>query len=99
MVGAACLALGFALGIGFQKERVIAVGTHCSNNLMQIDSAKVNAAGALGLSQGAMVTPEQMAPYLFRNQVPTCPGNGTYFVNPLGVKPTCSMRTDNHFHR
>lgn len=99
VVAITCLALGFAMGIRFHKARLIAVGTHCSNNLSFLNAAKDQVAQSLGLTDSATVTAEQIAQYCYESQVLSCPGGGTYSTNPIGVDATCSMRSDSPFHR
>jgi hypothetical protein len=43
------------------------------------------------LSNGYVVTWEDLAPYLDASVPPACPAGGQYSVNPIGSNPTCSL--------
>ena len=66
-----------------------AQGLNCNNNLRLISFAKDMAVQTLGLTNGSIITMEQVKPYL-RGYMPKCPSGGTYSLNPVGQDPTCS---------
>jgi hypothetical protein len=75
----------------FQKERAIAQGVHCTNNLGEIDSAKEIAGERLGLKNGDNVSIDEIAKLCARGVVPKCPSGGQYLLNPFGKEPECSL--------
>jgi hypothetical protein len=63
----------------------------CINNLRQIDAAKEQYALANRLNQGAVVTGEQIGPYIKGGwQAMKCNAGGKYKINPIGANPECS---------
>lgn len=67
------------------------LANQCINNLRQIDAAKNQWALETGKTTGAVPVEKDLAPYLKGNALPTCPGGGTYTINPIGQPPTCSI--------
>ncbi len=70
----------------------------CINNLKQIDAAKelwyaANWRTAKLKSSGDSVNIAAMCKYLNGNKMPVCPEGGTYVVDVIGKKPTCSIPT------
>lgn len=64
----------------------------CAANLAVIESAKEAAAFALNLADNAVVTPEQLSPYIGGGFASlSCPAGGTYRIGPVGTPPSCSM--------
>ena len=61
----------------------------CINNLRQIDGAKQQWALENQKSANALVTPENLVPYL--KAMPTCPAGGVYTLNPVGLHPICNI--------
>jgi hypothetical protein len=81
-----------------QQLRVLTVQTQqrtmantCINNLRQIDGAKQQWALENGKTAIAIPRPQDIAPYLMSNTVPTCPAGGIYALNAVGTAPTCSI--------
>jgi hypothetical protein len=71
----------------------------CVHNLRLIDAAKDQLQLDNNLPSGTSVTMDQIQRYLGRSPegvVPTCPERGTYSVNTLGQKPTCSLVEQDH---
>ena len=66
----------------------------CRDNLRQIHAAKQQLALAMKLEKGAIVTAKQVARYIKGGQRGfegmKCPYGGSYSINPIGTKPTCS---------
>jgi hypothetical protein len=62
----------------------------CIRNLAYIDGAKTAAAEEHGLKAGAIVEKQELNKYML-GEFPTCPGGGTYTINPIGTEPTCSI--------
>lgn len=63
----------------FEKE--------CLNNLRLLDSEVLMFAMEEGLSDGAVVLPEQIDSF----ESLKCPDGGQYKLNPVGVPPECSV--------
>jgi hypothetical protein len=75
----------------FVKARATSQQNACINNLRQIDAAKQQ--WALENNKKITDTPtwDDIKPYL-RGPVPLyCPAGGTYTINAVGEKPTCSI--------
>lgn len=72
------------------KAKGKAQSISCINNLKMIDLAKRMYADDEKKQDGAGVSPDTLLKYL-GNRFPACPGGGSYAVNPIGTKPTCSM--------
>jgi len=85
------LLAGIALP-SFFRARQTAQRNACINNLRQIDLVKQQWAQEKNAAAGATPTAQDISPYLkggFENL--RCPQGGTYQVNPLGQRPTCSI--------
>jgi len=63
----------------------------CINNLRQIDGAKQQWALENQKSGNALVTPQNLLPYLQAKAMPTCPAGGAYTLNPVGLPPLCNI--------
>jgi hypothetical protein len=63
----------------------------CINNLRQIDGAKQQWALENQKPASALVTPQNLQPYLQNKAMPTCPAGGVYTLNPVGLPPLCSV--------
>ena len=64
----------------------------CINQLRMIDSAKEQTAMERHLTDGAVVTGEQISGYLRGGWKGTkCPAGGTYKINAIGKNPECSV--------
>jgi hypothetical protein len=81
----------------FMHPREIRSLNSCRNNLRQLDGAKVACEGDHGLTNGAIVTKEQLLPYLGRqyrpnddSRWPVCPNGGGYTIGKIGESPSCS---------
>jgi hypothetical protein len=73
----------------FVKARTVSQQNACINNLRQIDGAKNEWALEKGKKNGDVPTKEDLLPYL--SKWPACPQGGTYIINAVGEKPTCSI--------
>lgn len=95
MIVVAIIGLLAAIAIpNFVRARTTAQTNSCINNLRQIDGAEQQ--WALENQQLSTVTPAQdsITPYLghgSNGQWPTCPANGSYTINNVSTKPTCSI--------
>lgn len=88
---------GFFLGISFEKEKNKSEGLFCNNQLRQIEAAKDQYALENGLTNGSVITWEQIerpsAGYL-KAKV-RCPAGGDYTINVIGQNDTCSLGNPN----
>jgi len=81
------------IGIGELKNihpKEILAAEKCRKNLRRIESAKNAAAEKRGLKSG-IVPLDVVLKELGTTQLPACPSNGAYTLNPIGQPPTCSM--------
>jgi len=76
----------------FVKARNTAMTAICVNNLRQIDGAKQTWARDNKKDESQTPTGQDLSPYL-KNGFSTliCPAGGTYSINQVGEKPTCSI--------
>jgi hypothetical protein len=64
----------------------------CINNLRQIEMAKDQAAMKNNRPIGEMVTKDEVSEHIMNGfDSMTCPEGGTYTINPVGEKPSCSI--------
>lgn len=70
-------------------EQTAAQASGCANALLLIEAAKAQWALENNKLPGASVTMADLAPYM--NGAIACPGGGTYQLNPIGVRATCSI--------
>ena len=76
----------------FVKARNMAMANICINNLRQIDGAKQVWALENKKDESQTPTTQDLDKYLKRAfKTISCPAGGTYTVNPVGQKPTCSI--------
>ena len=75
----------------FVKARDTAQKNACINNLRQIDAAKSQWALENRKPTTATPTEDDLKPYLKNRRFPVCPKGGTYSINSLNEKPTCSI--------
>ncbi len=68
----------------------------CVNNLKQIDGAKDRYALENKKVAGDPVLMTDIIPY-FMKKITTCPGGGSYEINPVAFDPTCSIGGDHTF--
>jgi hypothetical protein len=75
----------------FVKARNTAQKNACINNLRQIDGAKQQ--WALENKKPDTATPERsdLQMYFKGSKFPVCPAGGTYTINSVDAKPTCSV--------
>jgi hypothetical protein len=62
----------------------------CERNLVYIAGAKNIAGQEHGLKPGAIIDKQELGKYML-GEFPACPAGGTYTINPIGTKPTCSI--------
>jgi len=84
--GVGTMLLNTQLGV----HSTVTVENICINNARRIESAKRDWAQRNGVTNGAVVTWEDIASY-FKEGVPKCPENGTYNLGRAGDPVTCSI--------
>ena len=67
----------------------------CVANLRMLDGAKVALVASLKLTNGAVVTKEQLLPDL--PEWPVCPQGGQYTIGKIGESPKCSYPAHSHY--
>jgi hypothetical protein len=77
-----------ALQVQNQGEALSAV---CINNLRQLDGAKEQWALENRQPAGTLPEPADLEPYLRDPDVWVCPAGGLYFLDGVGIPPTCSI--------
>jgi hypothetical protein len=76
---------------GLQRARGTAAGNACINNLRMIDGAKEQWAIEHNRAEGDDPPAEDLSPYIKGGfERLRCPQGGTYSINPIGRKPTCT---------
>jgi prepilin-type N-terminal cleavage/methylation domain-containing protein len=98
MIVVAIIALLAAIAIpNFVKARTLSQKSACIANLKQIDGAKATWAMELKKSSTATMGPSDLyGATLYIRDEPSCPGGGTYTLNPVDTKPTCTLTTEGH---
>lgn len=100
MIVVAIIGLLAAIAIpNFIKARTTSQKNACINNLRVIDGAKQQWALENNQSAGATPGESAVAKYCGRTSTATtlstagvnCPGGGTYTINAVNVKPSCSL--------
>jgi len=99
MIVVAIIALLAAIAIpNFVKARQSSQRTACIANLKQIEGAK--ATWAMEMKKSNSDTPvnsDLFGAALYLRDVPSCPGNGTYTLQQVDTKPSCSLAgTEGH---
>ncbi len=98
MIVVAIIGLLAAIAIpNFVKARAASQKNACIANLKQIDGAK--ATWALEQKQGNTGVPTDTDLYgsdKYIRTAPTCPGGGTYTLNNVMTKPTCTGAATDH---
>jgi hypothetical protein len=74
----------------FTKARETAQKIACIVNQQQIDAAKKQWADKNNKQPTDVPTESDLAPYLPGGHMPKCPTGGTYKINAVGEKATCS---------
>jgi prepilin-type N-terminal cleavage/methylation domain-containing protein len=76
----------------FLKSRTNAQKQICIENLGQIESAKQIWGVENGKNDGDPVTTADLiGPTLYMKKMAECPAGGTYSLEPIGTKPTCTI--------
>ena len=99
MIVVAIIGLLAAIAIpNFVKARKTAQKNACINNLRQIDGAKEQWALENKATTGAVPTEGDLyGTDKYIKTPPVCPGGGTYSINNMATKPTCSLGpTEDH---
>ena len=93
MIVVAIIGLLAAIAVpNFVKARALSQKSACIANLKQIDGAKVS--WALENKKSSADTPTTADLYgatKYIRDEPTCPGGGTYTLNVVDSKPTCTV--------
>ena len=93
MIVVAIIGLLAAIAVpNFIKARTLSQKSACIANLKQIDGAKVS--WALENKKGSADTPTATDLYgaaKYIRDEPTCPAGGTYALNTVDSKPTCTV--------
>jgi len=63
----------------------------CVDNLRRIDATKVYYATMHGLKPGVNIPLDALTNDVAWPRPLQCPSGGTYTINPVGTKPTCSI--------
>src|SRR5687767_11700951 len=98
MIVVAIIGLLAAIAIpNFVKARTSSQKNACIANMKQIEGAK--ATWALEQKKALTDTPSTSQLYGTTNyirEVPLCPGGGTYAINQVDAKPTCTLTAEGH---
>jgi prepilin-type N-terminal cleavage/methylation domain-containing protein len=98
MIVVAIIGLLAAIAIpNFVKARTVSQKNACIANLKQIDGAK--ATWAMENRKNSSDTPTTSELYGSTNYIrdePLCPGGGTYALNAVDTKPTCTKSAEGH---
>ena len=98
MIVVAIIGLLAAIAIpNFVKARTASQKNACIANMKQIEGAK--ATWALENKKVGTDTPNTSELYGTTNYIretPLCPGGGTYTVNNVNTKPTCTLSAEGH---
>ena len=98
MIVVAIIGLLAAIAIpNFVKARTSSQKNACVANMKQIEGAK--ATWALEQKKALTDTPGTSELYGTTNyirEVPLCPGGGTYTINQVDSKPTCTLSAEGH---
>src|SRR5438477_9672241 len=93
MIVVAIIGLLAAIAIpNFVKARTVSQKNACIANLKQMDGAK--ASWALEQKKTTTDTPQDSDLFgstLYIRDKPECPGGGTYGLNDVATKPTCTL--------
>ncbi|MHB8521483.1 MAG: prepilin-type N-terminal cleavage/methylation domain-containing protein [Limisphaerales bacterium] len=93
MIVVSIIGLLIAIAIpNFLRTRLYAQTQMCISNLSQLDSAKQQWALEAGKTDGDVPTVTDLAgPDRWLKKMPDCPAGGTYGLNAIGAKATCSF--------
>ncbi|HTR42114.1 MAG TPA: hypothetical protein VMH87_10915 [Pseudomonadales bacterium] len=83
-------------------SRYVSNANPCINNLRILDGAKNEWALETGTPYGALVTANDLTPYVqldSKGQLPRCPQGGTYIIGRVGEDVRCSLGTSNWPYR
>jgi hypothetical protein len=91
VLGAISIVLIVLVGFILKRGACNHMRNTCCNRLMQIDSAKEQAALVYGWARCKPVPVEKLQPYLKGGAVPTCPTDGTYRIGVLGLSANTNV--------
>jgi prepilin-type N-terminal cleavage/methylation domain-containing protein len=93
MIVVAIIGLLAAIAIpNFVKARTASQKNACIANLKQVEGAKANWAMELKKNNtDTPVTTDLFGATAYVRDEPGCPGGGTYTINQVDTKPTCSL--------
>ena len=98
MIVVAIIGMLAAIAIpNFVKARAFSQKNACIANLKQIDGAK--SSWALEQKKSTTDTPVTSDLYgstQYIRDTPECPGGGTYALNDVATKPTCTLSSNGH---
>jgi hypothetical protein len=80
--------------IGPKRSGPIWERHRCIDNLREIDAAKNELALEHNLTNGTVVTVNQVTNYLIHGIMPKCPSGGIYIIGKIGETPICSIHGD-----
>ncbi|WFB37336.1 hypothetical protein P3T73_06125 [Kiritimatiellota bacterium B12222] len=75
----------------FAKARDQARDNACMHNLSAINAAKTNFAIENELPEGRLIESEALLDEADELKSLTCPSQGTYILNPVGISASCSV--------
>jgi prepilin-type N-terminal cleavage/methylation domain-containing protein len=97
MIVIAIIGLLAAIAIpNYVKARTSSQVKTCISNLQQIQGAKSQWALENRMTDTALPTSTDLAPYLRENQIPPCPAKGAYRVRRVTRDPMCSLYNLGH---
>jgi prepilin-type N-terminal cleavage/methylation domain-containing protein len=98
MIVVAIIGLLAAIAIpNFVKARTASQKNACIANLKQIDGAKATwALENKKVNSDSPVATDLFGSTAYIRDTPVCPGGGTYTLEQVQNKPTCSKSTDGH---
>ena len=73
----------------FMKARDRSQTNVCISNLRQINDVKQQWALETHKSATAVPVPDDVAPYMRGNKLPSCPASGTYLLLAVNLPPAC----------
>jgi len=80
----------------FARKQSSPAQTSCLANLRLIDGAKATIENEKNMMKGAVVTKDQLLPYLPFGW-PVCPKGGEYSIGKIGDSPKCSDPEHSHY--
>ena len=99
MIVVAIIGILIAIAVpGWLRQRLLSAQRSCQEQLAKIDGAKEQWALETGQGEDAAPTPAMLyGETLYVRFTPVCPGGGTYVINTLAERPTCSESAATEF--